>query len=564
MPSGRRRIRDLIAAALFIGVLAFLFWPSGSDDPDTEAAPDGVSEQEQPTPEGTATPIAPRELACEDGGSVRVLNAFVAAVNTADVDTLQQMLPGQGAESPITRSYSGMNQSLLHAFRIHESDLLTDPSDVIDYVSHRVEHQNERWRMDDVDVQQMGRTMSGNGNELDRLTVGFHRYADDLPSHDIFGEIVINCEQRQILMVDLETDEPELALPIPVEEFLAAVGPYGTGEMRDIRMIVSTDLREDTGRPLAWDIRRLEANSMTGSYVEAVQVDTMNGNRIVDYVYDGSRWYLDKRGWQEVGDLTGWSVLPLEIMLTRQEPSITANIIRDNLDDIPDSGTVVLSGPFEVREELRDAAALVPLAEAVDGVVEIEIVDGNLVRSNYRLVDRQLGVHSSVPEIRWLHIRRLDRFDPPSFARPAGFEPDAQQFTEPESLSADMELIERIDHGDGIGERFELSWEDGVVELTVSPSRGLSHDQSRGDDWPLNWEQEQMLVHGYTVTMAGADYDAFPDAAVWDTRRYRYEISVAPDADSRPSGWGPGSVMEIASELIAAEPPQGGWRWIGP
>lgn len=564
MTAGRRRIRDLVAAALFVGLLAILFWPSGSDDPESEAAPDGVAEVEEPTPEPEETPIPRRELSCEDGGAVRVLNAFVAAVNSSDRETLQAMLPQQGAETPITRSYSGMNQSQLHSFRIHESGAMTDPAEVVDYLEHRVNEVGERWRMDDVDVQRLGRSLSENGDELDRMTVGFHRYADDNPSHDIYGEIVLNCYQQQVLLVDLESDEPDLALPIPVDEFLGAVGPYGTGEMRDLRMIVSTDLREDTGRPLAWDIRRLEANSMSGSYVESVQVDTMNGTRIVDYVYDGSRWYLDHRGWQEVGDLTGWSVLPLEIMVTREEPSITATIIRDNIDDIPEEGTVVLTGEFEVRDDLREAAALVPLAEAVDGVVEVEVVDGNVVRSNYRLVDRQLGVHSSVPEIRWLHIHRLDRYDPAAFNRPPGFSPDAVQFEMPESLEGDLEFIERIDHEDGIGERFELAWGDGLVELTVRPSRGQSHDQSRGDDWPMSWELERMLVSGTPVILGGTDYGEFPEAALWDTRRYRYEISVDPESNQRPTGWEMADVMDISRLFIEAEPSQGGWRWIGP
>jgi hypothetical protein len=565
MTAGRRRIRDLVAAALFIGLLVFLFWPEGSDEPDSEAAPDGVAELEELTPETIETPIPRRELSCEDDyGPVRLLNSFVAAVNSGDREVLDDLFPDQGAESPITRSYSGMNQNQLHSFRIHESGAMTDPAQVIDYLDERVHEFNERWRMDDVEVERMGRSQSATGDALDRLTVGFHRYADDSHSHDIYGEIVLNCYQQQVLLVEMQADDPTLALPIPVDDFLGAVGPYGTGEMRDLRMIVSTDLREDTGWPLSWDVRRIEANSMSGSYVESVTVDTLNGNRIIDYVYDGESWYLEQRQWREVGDLTGWSVLPLEIMLTRQEPSITANVLRDHQDEIPDEGEVVFSGSFEIRDELREAAALVPLAEAVEGVVEVTISDGNLVSTSYRLVDRQLGLHSHVPKIEWIHIRRLDRYDAGHFLRPAGFEPDRLQYVEYQSFNDDLEFIERFDHQDGIGERFELAWSDGLVEVTVRPSRGLSHDLSRGDEWPISWEVERMLVNGYPVIMSGADYGEFPQAAVWDTRRYRYEIRVDPDGGQVPEDWGMGDVREIATAFLEAEPRQGGWRWIGP
>lgn len=565
MTPGRRRIRDLVAVALFIGLLAFLFWPEGSGDPESDAAPDGVTELEDPIPDATETPIPPRALSCDDDfGPVRLLNSFVAAVNSADREALEELFPEQGAESPIIRSHSGMNQSQLHSFRVHESGAMSEPAEVVDYIVERSRDFNERWRMDDVEVLRLTRSQDASGEELDRLTVGFHRYADDSHSHDVFGEIILNCYRQQVLLVELETDDPTLALPIPVDEFLGAVGPYGTGEMRDLRMIVSTDLREDTGWPLSWDIRRIEANSMSGTYVEHVTVDTLNGTRLIDYVYDGANWYLDKLGWREVGDLTGWSVLPLEIMLTRQEPSITANVLRDHLDEIPEEGEAVFTGTFELRDELRDAAALVPLAEAVEGVVEVTISDGNLVSTSYRLVDRQLGQHSHVPEIEWIHIRRLDRYDAGQFLRPAGFEPDGLQYEEFEAFTGGLEFVDRLDHQDGIGERFELSWNDGAVEVIIRPSRGLSHELSRGDDWPITWGIEHMLVNGYSVTLAGADYETFPEAAVWDTRRYRYEIRVDPDGEQIPEEWGMSHVMDIATAFLAAEPSEGGWRWIGP
>jgi hypothetical protein len=529
MTAERRRMRDLIAAGLFIGLIVFLFWPSGNDQPETDAAPDGVSEVETPSVESTAEPTQAAIALCDVDDAHDVLRAWVDAINSGDRETLEVMLPDSGAPSPSTASYPSMDHNVLHSFTVHESGQMAAPGDVIDYLEERHTEHNESWRVQEVGVQRMSRGHSADGLELDRLSVRFARSADDLPDHEVTGEIIMNCHQQQVLMVVLETDAAELALPIPVEEFLGAVGPYGTGEMRDLRMIVSTDVREDTGSLARWDIRRIEANSMSGQYVESVEVSSINNEQIVQYTYDGSNWYLENRGWREMGSLTGWNTLPLEIMLTRGEPSHTADVLRSHIEEIPDEGTATFSGEFEVREELQRAVAMVPRSESVDGVIEVEVQDGNLVRTRYRLVDRQLGTHSSVPDIQWVHIKRRDRYDPQVFVRPPGFEQDEQQFQPPPDLAGQLELVERTDHQEGVGERFELEWNGNVHELLVTPSRGPSHENSLGDEWPLTWDREWMLVDDHMVTLAGPDLEQFPEAVLWDTGEYRYELRIAPD-----------------------------------
>ena len=564
MTAGQRRTRDLIGIALFILLLAFLFWPSGDEEPDADASPDGVAEHATPTIVPTESADRDNEIACEPGDAARVLNSWVGAVNAGDVEALASMFPETGAVSAMTTTYPSMDQQILHNFIVHESGQMTDPGEVIDYLETRQSEYGERWRIDDVEIQRMGRSEASEGPELDRLSVVFRRSAEDLPDHEIHGEIIVNCHENQILMVDLTTDEPDLALPIPVEEFLATVGPYGTGEMRDIRMLVSTDLREDTGSLMQWDLRRIEANSMSGNYVENVNVQTMNGNEILQYIYDGRSWYLDHRGWREVGSLTGWDTLPLEIMMARREPSTTANILRDHLDDIPDEGSVTLSGELEVREELQRAAALVPRAEAVDGMIEVDIEDGNIVRTRYRLQDRQLGWHSNVPEIRWLHIHRHDRYDPQVFSRPNGFDLGAQQLDPPPDLAGQMELITRLDHEDGIGELYSLDHDGELLELLVAPSRGFSHEQSRGDDWPMTWQTERRLIGDLTVILAGPDQDAFPEAVLWDTRQFRYELRFEPGALGDSVDWDESPLREIIVAFLRAEQSDSGWRRVGP
>jgi hypothetical protein len=560
----RRRTRDLIAVAVFVILLAILFWPSRGGEEETDAAPDGDAALETPTPEGTATPEAQRSLACEADGSVRLLNAWVGAVNAGDQERLAGMFPENGAETPRASSYPGMDQSILHSFTVHESGAMSSPDDVLAYLGSRHQEQNERWRIDDVEMQRLDRSRDQDAVELDKATVRFMRTADDLPDHEVHGTIVLNCFSEQILLVDLFTDEPDLALPIPVDDFLAAVGPYGTGEMRDLRMIVSTDLREDTGSLGQWDIRRIEANSMGGNYVERVTVETLNGNQIVEYVYDGSQWYLNQRGWQEMGDLTGWGVLPLEIMLTRREPSVTADILKDHLDEIPTEGSATFSVEFEAREELRRAAALVPRAEAVDGVIEVEVQDGNLVRTSYRLRDRQLGVHSSVPEIRWLHIHRRDRYEPEQFARSSGFQPDEQQYIPPADLETSMTLTERLEHLDGIGERYQLEWNGDTYQVLISPSRGRSHEGTRGDEWPLTWELQRREAGGHIVVLGGPSDAELPSAAIWDTRQYRYEVTIDPDQLLDPDSWQFADLQAVILALLQGEVSESGWRWIGP
>jgi hypothetical protein len=566
MSAQQRRIRDLVAIAIFVALLLVLFWPAGDDDDSGDAAPDGVAETGTPTPEPTALPANQRELACEPADAFRVLNAWVGAFNTGDSETLAEMLPEEGAETPVASSYPGMDQAILHSFTIHESGTMSAPEDVLDYLVSRQSEHNERWRVDDVHVQRLERAAESGATELDRATVAFQRTADDIPEHVVSGDIVLNCDLMQVLMVDLFSDDAELALPIPFDEFLSAVGPYGTGEMRDLRMMVSTDLREDFGALSQWDIRRIEANSMSGSYVETVRVMTPGGNELLHYVYDGAQWFLRYRNWQEVGDLTGWAVLPLEIMMTRLEPSITADLLREHLEEIPVEGTTTLTGEFEVREELRRAAeATTPLFETVDGVIEVEIQDGNLIRTNYRLLDRQTGTHFSAPEIEWLHIHRRDRYDTSLFSRPAGFSPDAQQFQPPDDLQDAMTLIERRDHLDGIGEHFELDWNGVNARLLVMPSRGRTQESAWGDDWPLTWNSERTEFGAATIITAGPEGQNFPTVGLWDTGRFRFELTVDPETLSNPEQWNSSEVLEIARALLVAEDSgQGGWRTTGP
>ena len=111
-----------------------------------------------------------------------------------------------------------------------------------------------------------------------------------------------------------------------------------------------------------------------------------------------------------------------------------------------------------------------------------------------------------------------------------------------------------MDHDDGIGERFKLEWNGAIHELNVMPSRGRSSDTARGDDWPLTWVRERLLVDGHVVILGGPDYERFPDAAVWDTGQYRFEFRAGTVGLDDPSSWGLDTVMEIAGALISDEP----------
>jgi hypothetical protein len=566
----QRRTRDLIIVAVFLLIIVLLFWPSRDDEQETDAALNNDFSETTPSPESTPTVEEDSDSStdigeqCVPGDSERLLYRWVGAVNAGDHDTLAEMLPASGSSTPSSNSYPGMDQRILHSFLVHESGTMSDPDSVLGYLTSRVSEANERWRIDEVDVHRLERGQSADGDELDRANVRFLRSADDLPDHEIHGTVVLNCMTGQVLLVDLITEHAELALPIDVEDFLAAVGPYGTGEMRDLRMIVSTDIREDTGSLRQWDIRRIEANSMSGSYVERVNVQTLNGNEILEYVYDGSRWYLQHRGWREVGDLTGWGVLPLEIMLTRREPSVTADLIRDHLEEIPAEGPHTLAGTFEVRDDLNRALATIPLSEPVEGILEVDLEDGNLVRTRYRIVDRQLGVNLDVPEIQWVHIHRRDRYEPPQFTRPQGFTLDEPQYAPPATFQDQFQLIERLDHLDGIGERYEVELNGSTYTLLISPSRGSSHEETRGDDWPLTWERELHEIGGQIVVLGGPPDEALPVAAIWDTRRYRYELTIDPEQLADPDSWQFTDMQDEILELLQAEASDSALRWIGP
>src|SRR5690625_1255379 len=140
------RTRDLVLIAIFILLLVILFWPSGDDESEVEANPEDLAIVESPTPEPTSTPTQPQERSCKPGDAARVLNRWVAALNNADLDRLAEMLPDRGAPTPTTVSFPGMDRTILHSFRVHESGAMSQPIDVLDYLETRVDDQHEHWR----------------------------------------------------------------------------------------------------------------------------------------------------------------------------------------------------------------------------------------------------------------------------------------------------------------------------------------------------------------------------------------------------------------------------------
>jgi hypothetical protein len=561
----RRQIIDCSIIAVVLVVLAVLFWPSFGNGEELDPAPDGVAEEvmtptadvepdETVTPEATLSPTPdPDEdypALCVPGDATQILANFIQRFNDGDFDALAEMLPPDGSESPTSSVYPGMNQHILHSFATHESGAMSSRDAVLDYLAMRHDA-GEFWRLKEYRLSRMYRNPDFGNPELDEAYAVIQRSSEEFHTHEMQGRAVINCVDGLIILWEFSTDDPELALPIMIDDFLGAVGPYGLAEMRNLRMIVSTDLRPDGGTLKEWDIRRDEANSVAGLYVERITVNDLSGGPVVLFVYDGQRWYLDQRGWEATGNVTGPTVLPPEIMMTRREPSTTSELIRAHLDQIPEEGTYVIQDRFEIGPEMLAAYSRVDSSGAVEGLIEVEIQDGALVRTRYRLIGES-SLHFTAPEIRWIDIVRADRYEATLFYLPQSYRNIEPQYEIPDELAGRMTLVGEIDHFEGIGELYELRWDDLLIYVTVMPSRGGVEQDARGDDWDLVWRPSRTVFDDLHVTVAEAGDRFYPSHALWDSGDYRFELSLDPDVTAAPDRWDMDELRAVVEALTRA------------
>jgi hypothetical protein len=539
-----RRFLDYALVISVALVALFLLWPSGSggsgDSGDetgaaaevsTPASDDGDRSEDDANgdasdPQATEETDS-SEFQCLPGDGAQVLANVVQRFRAGDFERLAAMLPPDGAESATSSVYPGMNPHILYGFSMPGYEDVRNRETVIEFLRERHEA-GEVWRLKEFALSGTYKDPEAENSKIDVAHAIIQRSAPDFETHEVYGSAVINCIDGLLLVWDFETDHPDFIEPLPVDDFLANLSPYGYGEQRSLRMIVTSDVRPDGGGLYQWDLRREEANTSEGVFVENVAVMDLDGNRLINYVWDGQNWTLYQRGWRDTGQVSHRPEIPFEIMLARREPSFTGGILREHLDEIPTEGHHVIVEELEgVPDVLQGTGRLID-APIVSTTFEIEIEDGRIIRSRYRMAD-SAGGHVLTPEIRWVSMERIRNYDPTLFNLPFHLTEFDHQYEPPSTLAAEMTRVSLERQPDGPGELFEIRQDELTMPalVMVTPSRGGLDSDARGIDWEPTWALERAEYSGGDLVWSDHNDAGYPTLALWDDGRFRYELRMS-------------------------------------
>jgi hypothetical protein len=548
----RRPWIEYVVVGTLVTILTLFFWPFGgqqaADDPQPEQPVEARVVTPVPSPTPTPTPEPEQAMPvilCTPGDVTQPFVDFIRHFNAGDFDRLRQMLPDEAhLRAPAVTVGMRAEQRQFYGFYHQSRTGLSDPDDVVSWLQTRHEA-GERWRLLEYRLGRQYMDEVRGTPELDTVTAFIQRRADDFPTHVVEGTATINCVVDLVIHWSFFTGDPDLAEPITVDHFLSTIGPYNPGQMRFMRVIVTTGLRDDGGALLEWEILRDEATSTEGRFVERVRVRTLDGDTIVTLVFDADRWYLNQRGWEAKGDVSRLPVLPLEIMVARQDPTRSAHLIIEQLDEIPEEGAFVIEQDLDdMPQELRMYSHYLG-ATMVEQSFEVLIEDGAVTHSRFRLLDDD-GVHYFTPEIRWVEIRRAEGYDPRLFMLPGGIIDPGFQFDLPTSIPDGLILVSAERESGGQSELFVLDSDGVPLEVRVMPSRGGLDVRSGAGMWdPARPVHVVEASHGPVLWTSQRD-DGQPTGAIWDTGRYRFELHLTGDL-------APGTVWDEATLIELVE-----------
>jgi hypothetical protein len=548
----RRPWVEYVVVGTLVTILTLFFWPFGgqqaADDPSPEQPVEtrAVTPVPSPTPESEqARPV----ILCTPADVVQPFSDFIRYFNAGDFDRLRQMLPDEAhARAPTLMVGSLAEQRQFYGFYHQSRTGLREPDDVVSRLQERYEA-GERWRLLEYQFHRLYLD-EGRGNpELDSITAFIERRTNDFPRHVVEGTATVNCVEELIIHWSFFSGDPDVAEPVTVDHFLSTIGPYNPGQMRFMRVIVTTDLRDDGGALMEWEIQRDEATSTEGRFVERVTVRTLDGDTIVTFIFDADRWYLNQRGWEAKGDVSRLPDLPLEIMVARQDPTRSAHLIIEQLDEIPEEGTFVITQELDdMPQEIRMYPHYLG-ATIVEQSFEVLIEDGAVTHSRFRLLDVD-GVPYFTPEIRWVEIRRAEGYDPRLFMLPGGIVDPGFQYDLPTPIPDGLALVGAERGNSGQSEVFVLDNNGVPLEVRVMPSRGGLDIRTGGAMWDPAWPVHVAEAsHGPVLWTSRGD-DGLPTEAIWDTGRYRFDLhltgDLAPDAV-----WHETALVELVETLSA-------------
>jgi hypothetical protein len=567
----------LVGALVTLWIWNELLGVQESDPPPPPVAEEAATPTPETHPESTPTPEAEPEPAvtptavptnepdeaiaaqCTPGDVAQVLSDFVGAFNAGNFDRLRELLPDEPYEHAPTYPQPQGPQDVLWMFRHHPDDAITDPDEVIAYLEKR-HAAGERWQLKEYQIDRDGNPMM----EMPEIRVAhavFQRRADDMESHLLEARLHVNCVEKLVVLWQSFSNDPAVARPIMVEDFLAAAEPLQYSQEFTLRLLITMDYRVDGGAPGEFDLRRFESVGPEQRERERVVVSSTDSRGavrgVVYYVQDGYEWLLQQRGWDVIGELPDEPQLPLEIRIAQTEPEMTAELIRDRLDEIPADGSITLRSELQSLPAFLQNAVRVIESPIVEQTFEVDIVDGAVVRSRYRIVD-ETGNKVLTPEIRFIEFRRTSpnrlQFQIPQQHQAGDF-----QYQIPDQLPDEISFQSQQRHDDGMSENYRLRWNNVSLGLLVTPSRGGLDPSFNGDR--SEWHPDQVELADYSAgTLMWMDPDdaGHPTHAMWDTGWYRFTLTV--DAHELPPGaeWDVEilvAVVEALSQVPGAETP---------
>jgi hypothetical protein len=547
--SGRRNLIDYAAVGFVVLIVAVLLWPSFSSDGEPDTEPDqaaDVLETPEPTstpePEPTSTPEPGEEFAyqCVPFDANQMLSDFIWSFNTGDWESLAAMLPLAGAESPLSSVYPRIDQQMLQRFRMHGFGATTSRAAILSHLAERYEA-GEYWHLKEFSRTRIFADPRWGNPHLDDRYATIQRTAPDFPTHDVRGRAVINCVDELIVFWDFETDDPDIAEPIPIDAFLETLEPYDIGQHRFLRLHVQMGERADGGALTEWQLRRNEATSYEGNFVERAEIVNPDRETEIEFVFDGLGWYLNQRGWRANGMMVSAPSLPLEIMLTRREPSITGELVRQYVESSWEMEDSVLHGELTEHPDVLVSLGNALGVELSAGEIEVEIEGGAVRQTVYRLVDAD-GVALEPVTIRWVELGREDHYRPSLFEHFQGPIRFQAQYKPPDTLPSDMRFADEPVDVEMFRVTWQIEWGDVLFSLAVMPSRGGIGPLARGDNWDPDWPVTREVHRGQLLALADADQAGRPTHAVWDTGEHRFEVRVVEP---------PGDVLQGAPTIRA-------------
>lgn len=356
---------------------------------------------------------------------------------------------------------------------------------------------------------------------------------------------------------------PEKA-PAPAEEqgvalddLTAFAEPTGFGEGRHVVIEVATDVRDDEGSLLHWEVEFWDRTLDSGTrqqHAVARMLDS-DGEVFAEFINAGEDWYWEQRGWVESGSGV-FLEPPAEIWLAMTEPRAVGTYLSgppeyDEIEFAEDNRFVNKRVDIEPVEDVQWVADMYGFGVArYFWEIELDQTEQRVRRSE-RVVIGDNGQRVSLGAFIFHSIELLDADDmdddlfvPPSAARGPDLQYTVPQVTLPRGLRIEVHIkakSQALEQLELVGDGIEL-------EVTITPSRGgLDVDAwtaRQGSDSPAHTSVTDDFRRSAWQTHP--EY-GWPAGAAWSDGHYRFDLTVT--SEPGPDLWTEDDLLALVEAL---------------